>query len=138
MDLIKTGKLIAKKRKELNLSQAQLAVKLMVTAQAVSLWETGNRYPDGNQQLLIYKVLGINPIELLTGEEMWDKELKKKIREYIMNCDNADTMIRYIDDQGEEQVFNLMDFDVVSTDEKGNPTDVWIPFGEYQKMNKQK
>ena len=54
MDLIKTGKLIAKKRKELNLSQAQLAVKLMVTAQAVSLWETGNRYPDGNQQLLIY------------------------------------------------------------------------------------
>ncbi len=138
MDLEKTGKLIAKKRAALSLTQAQLAEKLKVTSQAVSLWETGNRYPDADQQLRIYKVLGINPIELLTGEEMWDKELKKKIEEYIRNCEHADTMFRFIDDNGEEQVLNLIDFDVVATDEKGHLTGEWVPFEDWQEMNKKK
>ncbi len=138
MDLEKTGKLIAKKRAALSLTQAQLAEKLKVTSQAVSLWETGNRYPDADQQLRIYKVLGINPIELLTGEEMWDKELKKKIEEYIRNCEHADTMFRFIDDNGEEQVLNLIDFDVVATDEKGHLTGEWVPFQDWQEMNKKK
>ena len=138
MDLEKTGKLIAKKRATLSLTQAQLAEKLKVTSQAVSLWETGNRYPDADQQLRIYKVLGINPIELLTGEEMWDKELKKKIEEYIRNCEHADTMFRFIDDNGEEQVLNLIDFDVVATDEKGHLTGEWVPFEDWQEMNKKK
>ena len=138
MDLEKTGKLIAKKRAAQSLTQAQLAEKLKVTSQAVSLWETGNRYPDADQQLRIYKVLGINPIELLTGEEMWDKELKKKIEEYIRNCEHADTMFRFIDDNGEEQVLNLIDFDVVATDEKGHLTGEWLPFEDWQEMNKKK
>lgn len=138
MDLEKTGKLIAKKRAAQSLTQAQLAEKLKVTSQAVSLWETGNRYPDADQQLRIYKVLGINPIELLTGEEMWDKELKKKIEEYIRNCEHADTLFRFIDDNGEEQVLNLIDFDVVATDEKGHLTGEWVPFEDWQEMNKKK
>ncbi|MBR3430233.1 MAG: helix-turn-helix domain-containing protein [Clostridia bacterium] len=138
MDLEKTGKLIAKKRAAQSLTQAQPAEKLKVTSQAVSLWETGNRYPDADQQLRIYKVLGINPIELLTGEEMWDKELKKKIEEYIRNCEHADTMFRFIDDNGEEQVLNLIDFDVVATDEKGHLTGEWVPFEDWQEMNKKK
>ena len=138
MDLEKTGKLIAIKRAAQSLTQAQLAEKLKVTSQAVSLWETGNRYPDADQQLRIYKVLGINPIELLTGEEMWDKELKKKIEEYIRNCEHADTMFRFIDDNGEEQVLNLIDFDVVATDEKGHLTGEWVPFEDWQEMNKKK
>ena len=138
MDLEKTGKLIAKKRAAQSLTQAQLAEKLKVTSQAVSLWETGNRYPDADQQLRIYKVLGINPIELLTGEEMWDKELKKKIEEYIRNCEHADTMFRFIDDNGEEQVLNLIDFDVVATDGKGHLTGEWVPFEDWQEMNKKK
>ena len=138
MDLEKTGKLIAKKRATISLTQAQLAEKLKVTSQAVSLWETGNRYPDADQQLRIYKVLEINPIELLTGEEMWDKELKKKIEEYIRNCEHADTMFRFIDDNGEEQVLNLIDFDVVATDEKGHLTGEWVPFEDWQEMNKKK
>ena len=138
MDLEKTGKLIAKKRAAQSLTQAQLAEKLKVTSQAVSLWETGNRYPDADQQLRIYKVLGINPIELLTGEEMWDKELKKKIEEYIRNCEHADTMFRFIDDNGAEQVLNLIDFDVVATDEKGHLTGEWVQFEDWQEMNKKK
>ena len=133
MDYEKTGKLIAEKRKALSLTQAQLAEQLKVTSQAVSLWETGKRYPDAQGQLLIYKVLKINPIELLTGEEMWDRELKMKIADYIRNCENADTMIRYIDPKGEAQVINLIDFEFVSTDENGDPNGPWIPFSEHEK-----
>ena len=75
---------------------------------------------------------------MLTGEEMWDKELKKKIEEYIRNCEHADTMFRFIDDNGEEQVLNLIDFDVVATDEKGHLTGEWVPFEDWQEMNKKK
>ena len=49
----KTGRLIAKKRKELNLTQEQLAELLSCTPQAISLWEKGgkisiSRSPDKN------------------------------------------------------------------------------------------
>ena len=57
MDLKKTGRLIIKKRKELNLTQEQLSEKLFVTPQAISLWEKGQRFPDPDAQVMIYKVL---------------------------------------------------------------------------------
>ena len=41
MDFIKIGKYIAGKRKELGLTQMQLAGSLGITSQAVSKWETG-------------------------------------------------------------------------------------------------
>ncbi len=41
MDLEKTGRFIAEKRKEKHLTQKQLAEKLHVTDRAVSKWETG-------------------------------------------------------------------------------------------------
>ena len=40
------GKLIASKRKELNITQQELAKKLNVTDKAISNWETGKNYPD--------------------------------------------------------------------------------------------
>lgn len=41
MDPIKTGALIARLRKEKNLTQEALAQKLGVTRKAISRWETG-------------------------------------------------------------------------------------------------
>ena len=41
MDAKRTGALIAQRRKELGLSQAELAGQLHVTDKAVSRWETG-------------------------------------------------------------------------------------------------
>ena len=41
MDQIKTGKFIARCRKEKKLTQAQLAERLSITDRAVSKWETG-------------------------------------------------------------------------------------------------
>ena len=41
MDQIKIGKFIAKCRKDINLTQMQLAEKLGITDKAISKWETG-------------------------------------------------------------------------------------------------
>ena len=45
-DPIKTGELIAARRKRFHMTQAQLAEKLMVSPQAVSKWESGQTLPD--------------------------------------------------------------------------------------------
>ncbi len=46
MDNLKTGKVICKRRKELGLTQNQLAKSLNISFQAVSKWENGTAYPD--------------------------------------------------------------------------------------------
>lgn len=46
MDALYTGKVIAECRKELGLTQKELADKLGVTDKAVSRWENGMNFPD--------------------------------------------------------------------------------------------
>ena len=46
MDHLKTGEVICKRRKELGLTQNQLASSLNISFQAVSKWENNSAYPD--------------------------------------------------------------------------------------------
>lgn len=46
MDNLKTGEIVCKKRKELGLTQNQLAKSLNISFQAVSKWENCSAYPD--------------------------------------------------------------------------------------------
>lgn len=46
MDTLKTGEIICKRRKELGLTQNQLAKSLHISFQAVSKWENNTAYPD--------------------------------------------------------------------------------------------
>lgn len=46
MENLKTGEIISRKRKDLGLTQSQLAQTLNVSFQAVSRWENGLAYPD--------------------------------------------------------------------------------------------
>ena len=46
MDQITIGKFIAKKRREQNLTQEQLAERLGISNKTVSKWETGKCMPD--------------------------------------------------------------------------------------------
>ena len=46
MDNAKTGALIAARRKELNLTQKELAEKLHISDRTVSKWERGAGFPD--------------------------------------------------------------------------------------------
>lgn len=74
MNQIKTGKLIAAKRKENKLTQEQLAEKLGVTNKAVSKWETGKCMPDLSLIQPLCEILGLTVAEFLNGEENSDKE----------------------------------------------------------------
>ena len=68
MDNKKTGNFISRRRKELNLTQKQLAEKLNVTDKAVSKWETGNGAPDIALLSSLSKALDVTVIEILNGE----------------------------------------------------------------------
>lgn len=68
MDYEKIGKYIAKCRKEIGDTQEELALKLGITAKAVSKWECGRGLPDISIMLDLCYILGINIISLLMGE----------------------------------------------------------------------
>jgi transcriptional regulator with XRE-family HTH domain len=69
MDQVKIGKLIAECRKDVHLTQAELAERLNITDRAVSKWETGRSMPDTAVMLELCDILGIGVDELLRGEK---------------------------------------------------------------------
>lgn len=70
MNQAKTGRLIAERRKSEGLTQAMLAERLNMSAQAVSKWETGRSMPDPSVMVDLCDVLGITVNELLNGERI--------------------------------------------------------------------
>lgn len=77
MDAKATGALIAGRRRELGLSQAELAERLHVTDKAVSRWETGRGMPAIDSLEPLAGVLGITVSELLAGRALTAEELPK-------------------------------------------------------------
>ena len=69
MDNVKTGILIAKKRKEKQLTQKDLADKLGVSNATVSKWETGKGFPDISLIEPLASALEISVSEVLSGKE---------------------------------------------------------------------
>ena len=69
MDNVKTGILIAKKRKEKQLTQKDLADKLGVSNTTVSKWETGKGFPDISLIEPLASALEISVSEVLSGKE---------------------------------------------------------------------
>ena len=94
MDQIKIGNFIAMRRKQLSLTQRQLAETLGVSDRAVSKWETGRAMPDVAIMLDLCGVLGISVNELLSGEiikmENYNKELEKNLLELAKEKEQAD------------------------------------------------
>lgn len=68
MDTVKTGNLIAEARKELHLTQNDLAQRLHVSPQAVSKWERGLSFPDVSLLEPLAQQLGLTVSELLSGK----------------------------------------------------------------------
>lgn len=69
MDQIAIGKFIAKKRKEHNVTQEQLAERLGVSNKTISKWETGKCMTDYSIIEALCCELNITLAELLDGEE---------------------------------------------------------------------
>ena len=84
MDLVKIGRFIAELRKSKNLTQQELADKLLVTDRAVSKWERGLSLPDASKMLDLCNILGITVNELLTCEVIDMENYNKKAEELLI------------------------------------------------------
>lgn len=94
MDQLKIGKFISERRKNVGLTQKQLAEKLGITDRAVSKWETGKALPDSSIMLELCRILGITVNDLLSGEvitmDNYNKELENKLIEMVKQKEEAD------------------------------------------------
>ena len=75
MNQEKIGKFIAYKRKEKNMTQKELAIKIGVTDKAVSKWERGIGCPDISYLDDLAKTLDISIVELLKGGKIDSVEI---------------------------------------------------------------
>ena len=80
-----TGKFIAQKRKEKNLTQEQLAEKLSVSNKTVSKWETGKCMPDYSVIKNLCDELEITVAELMDGECSEEKSVRVYDDEQIVD-----------------------------------------------------
>lgn len=65
---------IKEKRKELNLTQEELAEKMNVSRNVVSKWENGVCYPDLETTQLLAKVIGVQPNEIFEKSSINDSK----------------------------------------------------------------
>ncbi len=84
MNQEKIGKFIAKKRKEKELTQIQLAEKLGVSDRSVSNWENGKNMPDISLFPIISKELDITINDLMSGKTVETEEYQQKFEENII------------------------------------------------------
>lgn len=94
MDLIKIGKYIAGKRKELGLTQRQIAEQLGMSDKSVSKWERGVCLPDVSVYMELCNLLGISINEFLAGEDIDEENIVKK---------SEDNLIQVAKDSKEKQ-----------------------------------
>ena len=83
MNQIKIGRFIAECRKNVNLTQLQLAEKLGITDKAISKWERGVSMPDTSIMLELCDILAISVNELLSGEKL-DMENNNQKNEQLL------------------------------------------------------
>lgn len=74
------GQVIAARRRELNMTQEQLAMLLHISPQAVSKWESGVGLPDLTLLPRISKALSLTPNELMGGECNTGSEKTRPLR----------------------------------------------------------
>lgn len=65
MDQYKIGKFIAARRKEMKMTQKELAEQLGITDRAISKWENGRCMPDMSLLQPLSKALGVGVNDLL-------------------------------------------------------------------------
>lgn len=83
MDQEKIGSFIVQCRKEKNMTQEQLAVKLNTTCKSISRWENGKTMPDYSIIKLLCNELDISINELLSGEKVKDNNYNTKADENL-------------------------------------------------------
>ena len=85
MNQLVTGKFIALKRKQKNLTQEQLAEKLGVSNKTISKWETGKCMPDYSIVKSLCEELEVTVAELMDGEISEEKSVRTYDDEQIID-----------------------------------------------------
>ncbi len=83
LDQEKTGKYIAEKRKQLGMTQRQLADQVGITDKAVSKWERGKSTPDSVVMEELCETLHISINEFFSGEDIREENYSEKAEENI-------------------------------------------------------
>ena len=73
------GTKIKSLRREAGMTQEQLALRLSVTAQAVSRWENGTAMPDIMQLVPLARLFGVTTDALLDADDAWDQARTKEL-----------------------------------------------------------
>lgn len=84
MDTVKIGKYIAGKRKDLGMTQKQLAEKLGMSDKSVSKWERGICLPDVSLYSDLCRILGISLNEFFAGEDIPRENMILKSEENLI------------------------------------------------------
>lgn len=84
MNYNKSGKFIAKCRKEMNLTQEELGKKINYSRNNISKWETGQSFPDPVTLTKLAEILEVSVEEILYGEIKTDKN-NQAIMENLVN-----------------------------------------------------
>lgn len=85
MNQIKIGNFIKECRKELGVTQYELADKLNVSFKTISKWECGKGLPDVSLLLPLCNELKISVNELLSGERLLNEEYKEKAEDNLID-----------------------------------------------------
>jgi len=93
MDQEKIGKFIMNLRKEKNLTQRELALKLGVTDRAISKWENGRGMPDLSLLQPLCDILGITVNELFNGEIITEKRIENYEKTVINTIDYSKNIV---------------------------------------------
>ena len=85
MDQKQTGRFIAERRRELDLTQKELAEKLGITDRAVSKWENGRCMPDLSLLRPLSAILKVGINDLLSGEIISERDYRRKSEENLIS-----------------------------------------------------
>lgn len=98
MDQIKTGRFIAESRKELGLTQPQLADALSISDKTVSKWECGKGMPEVSLMLPLCETLHITVNDLLSGTRVAEAGYRKSAEENMMDLlrENQENRKRFV------------------------------------------
>lgn len=83
------GQQLKAHRKELDISQDELAEKIFVSRQSISNWENNKTYPDIHTLLLLAETFGVSLDELIKGDV---EEMKEEINAQERAGFNRDTV----------------------------------------------
>ncbi|MBP3234767.1 MAG: helix-turn-helix transcriptional regulator [Eubacterium sp.] len=95
MDAEKFGRFVADRRKNLNMTQKELAAKIHVTDKAVSKWERGLGFPDINIIEVLADALEVSITELMKSETTYANTAAEETVDNIIQIAKTDIEDRH-------------------------------------------